>query len=398
MPSFIQASIDDIAWDMNSMIPSNIPRFKIRAINPFLKQLESYLTSMRGQEMTTNLEFSIFKVVSWVVTIMESANRDLELGSRRGKKVSKTDKLLASIASSNDVGSKTKPHTGRDKIKSNGMREGNVTGKRGKISKPTLTPAERREIGVKRSEKERDASSKKNKSHPKIPKIEKKLCTLHTEMLNNVFARPLFLTLLGPSYLLAGEDATIPDRFVVKIYDPLTSTEAEGAINTREYTLLLRDLQNQFDCDLTSYFMPISYQWWVRNLRNIIAVKAKPNNKLSLLISKKKIGEVIKSRMDREENGQDLGEYFDDFERGGYIDDGGDLRAHSIFFIYVWVILFVITPRLPPSPYPNLTPPPPATAAIIIPKKLYLSLFDYKESISTMLSTQKHLEILLTRW
>lgn len=104
------------------------------------------------------------------------------------------------------------------------------------------------------------------------------------------------LTLLGPAHVLTGATCDIPDRFIVKAYDAVTSNEAEAAINTREYTLLLRDLQNQMGCDLTAYFMPISHQWWSQHLKRVVLVKTKPNKKLSVIISKKKIEMIINER------------------------------------------------------------------------------------------------------
>lgn len=116
----------------------------------------------------------------------------------------------------------------------------------------------------------------------------------------DVFERPLILTLLGPSSLLYGEDSAIPGRFVVKLYDPVTSLDAEAAINTREYTLLLRDLQNKFGLDLTVHYMPISYQWWIQNLRHVVVVKMKTSKKLHVVISKRKIEENIQKCMKSE--------------------------------------------------------------------------------------------------
>jgi hypothetical protein len=112
---------------------------------------------------------------------------------------------------------------------------------------------------------------------------------------------------------------------LVKVYDPLTSSDAEVAINTREYTLYLRDLQSKFGFDLSVYFMPISYQWWTRYLKYIISVRQKPNKTLSLLLSKKKIEDIVKNGLDYSvstEN-QQMSNYYDD-SADIYVDDGYD--------------------------------------------------------------------------
>ena len=44
------ASIDDVAWDMNTVVPSSIPRFKVRAIAPFVAHLNAYVNVWKQQQ------------------------------------------------------------------------------------------------------------------------------------------------------------------------------------------------------------------------------------------------------------------------------------------------------------------------------------------------------------
>lgn len=112
---------------------------------------------------------------------------------------------------------------------------------------------------------------------------------------------------------------------MAKIYDPVTSNDAEIAINTREYTLYLRELQEKFGFDLSVFFMPISYQWWTRYLKYIVVVREKPNKMLGLVLSKKKIEDIVKNGVEYStlENRNMSGSYYDE-SADIYNDDGFD--------------------------------------------------------------------------
>ena len=112
---------------------------------------------------------------------------------------------------------------------------------------------------------------------------------------------------------------------MAKIYDPLKSIDAELPINTREYTLYLRDLQNKFGTDLSKYFMPISFQWWAQYLKYVVLVKTKTNKSLNLFISKRKIEQVVQSLISYTDS-KESNEYTDFYEdnSGIYMDEGFD--------------------------------------------------------------------------
>ena len=114
---------------------------------------------------------------------------------------------------------------------------------------------------------------------------------------------------------------------MAKIYDPLQSIDAELPINTREYTLYLRDLQNKFGTDLSKYFMPISFEWWAQYLKYVVLVKTKTkaNKSLNLFISKRKIEQVVQSLISYTDS-KESNEYTDFYEdnSGIYMDEGFD--------------------------------------------------------------------------
>lgn len=191
------ASFEDIAWDMNSLVPSNIPRFKVRAIRPFISHLENYAASskMKPGSSSSRSVWSSMKIIKWVISLMKNAINAVLTESP--KKSSKTDKLLASVMSYDSSNPLTDQKSSKKIIKK---------GKPPPLKKP---PAKNMVPGSKSSEKVKSKpnlkSSLTNKKTSHIPKIEKNMCTLYSELVDNIFERPLFLTLLGPSFLLSDE-------------------------------------------------------------------------------------------------------------------------------------------------------------------------------------------------
>ena len=135
--------------------------------------------------------------------IIKASVQEVLVDKSKVAKTSKTDKLLASISShpeeaisnksNNKNTKKTKPAISHQpkstsqKIRASATSTNNV-----KINKAGLKDA-----------KENLSSTVPPKKVVKIPKIEKDLSPLYSEMVSNIFERPLILTLLGPSYILS---------------------------------------------------------------------------------------------------------------------------------------------------------------------------------------------------
>jgi len=197
------ASIDDIAWDMNSLIPSNIPRFKVRAIRPFMSHLENFVADRKSTPggSYSRADASTMKIVKWVTTLMAVAVREVLSESPKKSIPSKTDKLLASVSSA-DV-----PILSSDRKKNSKIPPENK--KVPQRTKPLAKSALSEPAKEKALPKVKSKLTIANKKITKIPKLEKNMCTLYSELVDNIFERPLFLTLLGPSFLLSDDIGNI---------------------------------------------------------------------------------------------------------------------------------------------------------------------------------------------
>ena len=162
--------------------------------------------------------------------------------------------------------------------------------------------------------------------------VEVSMWPLHSEMLNDVYINPIILSILvskstiklskiisrkiDPEYMIHGRapdavdssmptNENIPERILVKVYDPLTSYEASVAVQFRELTLYMYFMKNKHSMskhDLMDNFKFTSLPWWIENAKRTIIVRSKPNGALTLALSKVAIEKVVMANI----NGKDL--------------------------------------------------------------------------------------------
>ena len=92
----------------------------------------------------------------------------------------------------------------------------------------------------------------------------------------------------------------VPEKVMVKAYDPINSVESKVQINMKDYLLLLYDLKSKFkgnEKEVLLYYQPLNINWWTRYLRIIVMLRPKPNNNISLSISKISIESIVRSRI-----------------------------------------------------------------------------------------------------
>ncbi len=161
--------------------------------------------------------------------------------------------------------------------------------------------------------------------------VELSMWPLHSEMLNDVYVNPIILSILvsksnvkiskvisrkiDPEYMVHGRapDDTdgsapvneyMPERILLKVYDPLTSYEASVPVQCRELTQYMYSLKEKHAWskqDLMQNFRFLSLPWWVENAKRIIIVRSKPNGALTLALSKVIIEKMVMATIQGQE-------------------------------------------------------------------------------------------------
>ena len=272
---------------INSIDPLSISKYKIRAVKPFIVQLDIVVMNERKgmTDIHAPAEEAALKLVKYAQQIMLAAVEPVIKPTYRSRMA---DPL---------------PIEGV-KARQNMSSAGAVVG-----SAPGTEFSSKR--GSTNNEKNRNKNHKKNISEPISPKKERKVPSLelvarHVEIVSN-YTNPLLLTLLSsqksenskkatfdPVSLLDNGPKYIPERLVVKLYDLVTSQECSVPINIREYTLFLYELREKYGLDAVNYFKPSAIEWWIENICSIIIVRYKKSNgTLSFSISKKAISKLV---------------------------------------------------------------------------------------------------------
>jgi len=271
--SFVSMATEgNLAGMMNTLDPVQVPKFKVRAIKPFLDRMK-VLGNESALLVTMDAQESMEKICRWVKQVISACSSP----KKAQKKQQGAPEPLPKAAV------KTRTNLGKTSAKN-----------------PSPAAADR---GNSSRGNERPNNKKK------VPKVNLDLWPVHTEILEEAFRHPLLLTLLSsqfnsdlppprsyksydPLNLLVAAEPT-PDRIVAKVYDLVDSKEAVVNINVREFTLFLYDLREKHSPDVAKYFRPASLEWWTDNLRRTVVVRSKANGNLTLLISKASIERVV---------------------------------------------------------------------------------------------------------
>ena len=162
--------------------------------------------------------------------------------------------------------------------------------------------------------------------------VEVSMWPLHSEMLDDVYINPIILSILvsksnikiskivsrkiDPEYMIYGRapdaadssiptNESIPERILLKVYDPLTSYEASVPIQFRELALYMYSMKDRHSFskhDLMDNFRFTSLPWWIEHAKRIIIVRSKPNGALTLALSKVAMEKVVMANI----NGKEL--------------------------------------------------------------------------------------------
>jgi hypothetical protein len=284
---YADAGLEEFTRIINSLDPLSISKFKIRAVKPFIAQLDTIVMNERKSVTDAHApaENAAQKLVKYVQQVVLAAVEPVVKPSHRSRMADPLPiegiKARQNMTSAGAVVGSA-PGTG-------------ISSKRGSTS----------------NDRSKSRNNKKNLAEPTVPKRERKVTSLelvarHVEIVSN-YTNPLLLTLLSsqknenskkatfdPNALLDNGPKFIPERLVVKLYDLVTSQECSVPINIREYTLFLYELREKYGPDAVNCFKPSVVEWWIENICNVILVRYKKSNgTLSFSISKKAISKLV---------------------------------------------------------------------------------------------------------
>lgn len=299
-----------LASSMNTLDPRGIPKFKLRAIKPFMEKL----TLIRSQldTITGAAEGSMQDQLSDVLgSIASTTSLGLDVPLEAVESVERLFRWTRQVYNATEKGKKRRKVKGVEKdIQEKNSKTVTKAGGSGKVvDKNVRAKAEQQKMRTGRMAQGKTGTIRKKKNH--VAAME--LWPVHTEILENVFKHPLLLTILSSQQSgfnqssahvlklrkqilqydplnIAGRGVDVPpERVVAKIYNLVDSKEATININIRDYTLYLYQLREKYSHDAVEYFQPASVIWWVQNLRNLIQVRQKVNKNLVFMISKQAI-------------------------------------------------------------------------------------------------------------
>ncbi len=284
---YADSGAEEFTKIINSIDPLSISKYKIRAVKPFIVQLDTIVMNERKgmSDAHAPAEEAAQKLVKYVQQIMLAAVEPVIKPTYRSRMA---DPLpIEGIKA-------------RQNMSSAGAVVGSAPGTGFSSKRGSTNEKNRNKI-----------HQKKNIAEPISPKKEKKVPSLdlvarHVEIVSN-YTNPLLLTLLSsqknenskkatfdPISLLDNGPKYIPERLVVKLYDLVTSQECSVPINIREYTLFLYELREKYGPDTVNCFKPSVIEWWIENICSIIIVRYKKSNgTLSFSISKKAISKLV---------------------------------------------------------------------------------------------------------
>ena len=264
----------NLAELMNMLDPLKIPKFKIRAIKPFMAQLELYNNSS-NKLSSSGVEITSSKLIKWVQQIMAVTEYESSPPT-----VSKSPNIPINRSGRSNTkhGSKelgALPVVQSGKAKSSVKAKSKASGNSKEASSSKIVSA---------------ITSKKVLS----TKVPLELRPFHTELINDIPPHPLLLTILSPQAEPAKEQGSCPDRVILKVYDLVSSKECVVSVNIYEYSLYASDLQQIFpSSNVGEYYRPSETEWWIKCSRQITSIKVKKDGTLIILVSKKLIEKYV---------------------------------------------------------------------------------------------------------
>lgn len=270
-PKFLElAKTKDIAQSMIELDVNTVPKFKIRAVTPFLEQLSALMDMDNASE---HIRKSVERIISWIQQVVDTANGDAPRTIQQ--------------PSSSPTGSAF-----------------------GDPGKKALKPVRQRKTT-------RDTSGGGSTElrllayRPPTPH-DSNLAVVYSEMISTLFVRPVVLSLLVPSFekgnkqylpttanndnevFKKGLDKPLSKYIVAKVYDAATSHTSETVLNLREYVKYQSELvQAYHDDGVLQLYQPERTGWWIENLKHVSTVTVKPGGDLALRVSKSMIGRRV---------------------------------------------------------------------------------------------------------
>jgi hypothetical protein len=294
-PRFLELAVrTDIADAMTSIDVNAIPKFKLRAVTPFLDQLRA---PSDMDDVPEEVRISVAAMTAWIQRVLDASE----------------DPAAFSDAQRAAVAFEALPDDGGGGSTSRGASRGKPTRPK-RVSRDTAGggPTELRLLAY-RPPKPHDTN----------------LAIVYSEMITHLFVRPVVLSLLVPSSekdagvlpptskdsnqdaFKKGLDKQLAKYIVAKVYDAATSHTSETILNLREYSKYQEELVQQYDDEsVRELFQPDLVGWWIENLKNVSSVSLKPGGALVLRISKSMIGRRV-ARFLGVFMSQDSGDYLD---------------------------------------------------------------------------------------
>lgn len=306
---------ENLHLKLKKIIPDNIPQFKIRAVQPFMKDLKEFTRKDPSTNSeSSSLDISAFKLAKWVCQIIKIAT---------APKVTSENSLTSKNQSvvSGSVGvKKPLPKKTIDKKVSTqaSSKSSRTTSPSSSAPVPAaLAPARSKHAAHESSSVVSSSAVSQNQSKKTSNKLLAPLSTseyipIHTEILQHVHVNPILLTFMQPQsgssppasakaqrrydpldLVISSRQSGI-DRYFIKLYDIIASVETTIPINIREYTILLYELKDKYTSHALKYFKPGESKWWIENLKFLIKVYRNPlKGTISAGISKQAIEKIV---------------------------------------------------------------------------------------------------------
>jgi hypothetical protein len=139
---------------------------------------------------------------------------------------------------------------------------------------------------------------------------------IHSELIHGIFSRPLVLSILQnelPEIYEEGVDSTTSlvmgrsddaarmyrNILYVKAFDLVDSQEAGTTIDMSAYERFSRTLLSKLGSDVSLHFAPSRIEWWVENLKRVVAVRHVGQGKLRIKVSKAAIERYLIDVIDK---------------------------------------------------------------------------------------------------
>ena len=271
--------------------PAPPGQYKVDIISPHTRELqEASLTdpadgSSRVSAITFEVESAAMKFIHWVIQVVNNASKYMSHVKRSAAVNRQPQAEVAAVPNFVSLN--------KQKVSSLSKRRAQIVAQRAPTSAmhsasapEFLSPAV-----ISNNSESPPRLKKSTASQPSLVKIGNKLevgmDTVMTELVSDIYERPVVLALLAPKAPAATE------RLQAVVYDPATSLEAKTTIDIGAYKSYRQKLEDgesgpRSSVDVAA-FLPDSVQWWVTHLRRVVIVSNGISGDLKVRVSRKAV-------------------------------------------------------------------------------------------------------------